>query len=150
MKIILLKDIENLGKRWDVKEVKRGYAKNFLLPKGLVQIATSKNMESLEERRELEKKKAEEELKLVQKQASLIDGTEVTIPVKVEEEGTVYGSVTSQMMAEELAKLGFKDIRNSQIVLESPIKELGEFPVIVTFEHNLEAEIKVIVVEEKE
>lgn len=149
MKVILLQDIETLGKKWDVRDVKVGYAKNFLISRGLVKIATAKNMKDLEEKRELEAQRAEEELKLAQNQASLVDGIEVTIPVKVGEQQEVYGSVTNQIIAEKLHEMGFKNIKKKQIALEKPIKELGEFPVAVNFEHNLEAEIKVIVVEKR-
>lgn len=150
MKAILLQDIENLGKKWDVKKVASGYARNYLIPRGLIRIATPKAMKDLEKQKEFEAKKAEEELKIVQGQASMVDGMEVTIPIKTGEEGKIFGSVTSQIIAEKLQELGFKDVKKSQIVLKKPIKELGEFPVVVKFEHNLEVEINVIVAEEKE
>ena len=148
MRVILLQDIEKLGKKYDVKEVADGYARNFLIPKGLAKIATKENLKWLETQKEIEVKKAEEELKKVQKTASTIDGQEIIIPVKVGEEGQLFESITSQKIAEKLKELGF-DIKKTQIDLIEPIKELGEFPVKIKFEHNLEAEIKIIVVEEK-
>jgi large subunit ribosomal protein L9 len=148
MKVILLKDIENLGKKYEVKEVKPGYAKNYLIPKGLAKPATKENLEWLKEQKEILEKKAEEELKKVQDLASSIDGLEVFIPVKVGEDGQLFESVTVQKIWERLSEMGFK-IKKSQINLEKPIKEIGEFSIKILFEHNLEAEIKVIVVEEK-
>ena len=148
MRVILLQDIEKLGKKYDVKEVADGYARNFLIPKGLAKIATKENLKWLETQKEIEVKKAEEELKKVQKTASTIDGQEIIIPVKVGEEGQLFESITSQKIAEKLKELGF-DIKKTQIDLIEPIKELGEYPVKIKFEHNLEAEIKIIVVEEK-
>lgn len=148
MKVILLQDVENLGKKWEVKNVPLGYAKNYLFPKNLAKIADEKSMEDLEKQKELEIKKAEEELKTVQEIASQLDGRELIIPMKVSEEGTIFGSVDVEKITEELNKLGF-EISKKQIILEKPIKEVGEFPVLINFEHGLEVEIKVIVTEEK-
>jgi large subunit ribosomal protein L9 len=148
MKVILLKDIENLGKKYEIKEVSDGYARNYLIPKKLAKVANEKNLKWLEKQKEKEEKKAEEELKKVQEAASAIDGQEVVIPVKVGEEGQLFESITVQKIYERLKELGF-EIKKSQILLESPIKELGEFPVKIKFPHNLEAEIKIIVTEEK-
>jgi large subunit ribosomal protein L9 len=148
MKVILLKDIENLGKKYEIKEVSDGYARNYLIPKKLAKVANEKNLEWLEKQKEKEEKKAEEELKKVQEAASAVDGQEVVIPVKVGEDGQLFESITVQKIYEKLKELGF-EIKKKQILLESPIKELGEFPVKIKFPHNLEAEIKIIVVEEK-
>jgi len=148
MRVILLQDVENLGKKYEIKEVKNGYARNFLIPKGLARPATKEALTWLETQKEMEAKKAEEELKKIQAFASSIDGQEVIIPVKIGEEGQLFESITSQKIFEKLKELGF-EIKKNQIDLEEPIKELGEYPVKIHFEHNLEAEIKVIIVEEK-
>lgn len=148
MRVILLQDIENLGKKYEVKEVKNGYARNFLIPKGLAKPATKKSLKWIEMQKEIETKKAEEALKKVQELASVIDGQEIVIPVKIGEEGQLFESVTSQKIIEKLKESGF-EIKKNQIGLPEPIKELGEFPVKIKFEHNLEAEIKVIIAEEK-
>jgi len=148
MRVILLQDIENLGKEYDVKEVADGYARNFLIPKGLVKIAAKENLKWLEKQREIGAKKAEEDLKKVQGIASAVDDQEIIIPVKVGEQDQLFESITAQKIYEKLKELGF-DIKKTQIDLIEPIKELGEFPVKIKFEHNLEAEIRVIVVEEK-
>jgi len=148
MKIILLQDIDNLGKKYEIKEVADGYARNFLIPKGLAKPATKENLKWLETQKEIEVKKAEEELKKVEAVATNIDGQEIIIPVKIGEEGQLFESITSQKIYEKLKELGF-EIKKSQIDLPEPIKELGEFPVKIKLEHNLEAEIRIIVVEEK-
>ena len=148
MRVILLQDVENLGKKYEIKEVNDGYARNFLIPKGLAKPATEEALKWLETQKEAEAKKAEEELKMVQERATAIDGLEVIIPVKIGEDGQLFESITSQKISEKLKELGF-DIKKSQIELAEPIKELGEFPVKIKFEHNLEAEIRVIVIEEK-
>jgi len=148
MRVILLQDVENLGKKYDIKEVKEGYARNFLFPKNLAKLATKETMKWLEIQKEIETKKAEEALKKIQDLASAIDGQEIIVPVKTGEDGQLFESVTSQKIVEKLKEAGF-NIKKNQIDLLKSIKELGEFPVKIKFEHNLEAEIKVIVVEEK-
>ncbi len=147
MKVILLKDIEGLGRKSEVKEVAKGYAKNFLIPKGLAKLASKKNLKKLENRQKIEAKKSEKELKQIQEQVSKIDGTEVVISVKLGKKGKIFGSVTALKIAEKLKELGF-EIKKSQIELKSPLKEIGEWPIRISFPHGLEAEIRVIVVEE--
>ena len=148
MKVILLQDIDNLGKKYDIKEVKDGFARNFLIPKNLVKLATKKSLKLLEKQKEVKTSKDEEELKKIQLVASEVDGLEVLIPVKVGEEGQLFESITEQKISDKLKELGF-EIKKAQISLDESIKEIGEFPVKIRFEHNLEAEIKVIVTEEK-
>ncbi|MFZ5559831.1 MAG: 50S ribosomal protein L9 [Patescibacteria group bacterium] len=148
MKVILLQDVENLGKKDDVKNVANGYARNFLFPKKLAKLATKEAIEELERQKELEAKKAEEELKKVEELVSQIDGLEFEIIEKVDENGKLYGSVNEVRVAKILKEKGF-DIKKKQIKIPQPIKELGEFPVTILFDHGLEAEIKLIVIEEK-
>ena len=149
MRVILSQDVDNLGKKYEIKEVKDGYARNFLIPKGLAKPATKEALKWLETQKEVEAQKAEEELKRIQGIASAIDGQEVIIPVKIGEEGQLFESITSQKIFEKLKELGF-EIKKTQFDLKEPIKELGEFPIKIKFEHNLEAEIKVIITKEAE
>ena len=148
MRVILLQDIENLGKKYEIKEVKDGYARNFLIPKGLAKLATEEALKWLEMQKEIGEKKAEEELKKVEEKASQIDGVEVVIPVKVGEKGELFEKITPQKISEKLKESGF-EIKKDQINLVRPIEELGESPIKVNFEHNLEPEIRVIITEEK-
>jgi len=148
MKVILLQDVENLGKKYEVKNVKAGHARNFLIPKNLAKPATREALKWLETQKEIEEKRSEEELKKVQELASTLDGQEITIPVKIGKEGQFFESITAQKIWEKLKEHNF-EIKKNQIIFEEPIKELGEFPVKIRFEHNLETEIKIIVVEEK-
>jgi len=148
MKVILLQDVENLGKKYEVKNVKAGHARNFLIPKNLAKPATREALKWLETQKEIEEKRSEEELKKVQELASTLDGQEITIPVKIGKEGQFFESITAQKIWEKLKEQNF-EIKKNQIIFEEPIKELGEFPVKIRFEHNLETEIKIIVIEEK-
>ena len=148
MRIILLKDIENLGKKYDVKEVKDGYARNFLFPNDLAKQATEESLKWLAMQEEINERKAEEGLKQVEQEAGKIDGVEVFIPIRIGEKGQLFEKITAQKISENLKKLGF-NIKKNQIELKKPIEEVGEFSIKIKFEHNLEAEIKVIITEEK-
>lgn len=149
MRVILLQDVEGTGKKFDVKDVADGHANNLLIPQGLAKPATKEALAWLETQKELAAKLAEEGLKKAQALASSLDDLEVTIAMKVGDEGQLFESVNAQKIQDRLKEMGFEVARN-QIKLEQPIKDLGEFPVKVTFEHNLEATISVIVVEEAE
>ena len=149
MKVILLQDVEKIGKKYEVKEVADGHARNFLIPKGLVKPVTEESLKWLEVQQEVLKEKAEQDLKKVQDLATSLDGQEIMMPVKVGEEKQLFEAISVQKIFEKLKEIGF-DVKKNQIILAEPIKELGEFPVKIRFSHNLEVEIKVIVTEEKE
>ncbi|MFH1714362.1 MAG: 50S ribosomal protein L9 [Candidatus Nealsonbacteria bacterium] len=150
MRIILLKDVDKIGKKFELKEVKDGFARNFLIPQGLAKQATSEAIIWLETQKEIASKKAEVDLEKIQVTASSVDGRELMFQVKVGDQDQLFESITSQKIVEKLKEEGF-ELKKSQIELKDPIKELGEHPVKIKFEHNLEAEIKVIVnKEEKE
>lgn len=148
MKVILLQDIDKLGKKYEIKEVKNGYARNFLIAKGLVKPATKEALKWLKIQKEIIEKKAEEKLKEIQQKVSQIDGMEIIIPVKIGKKGELFEKITRQKIAEKIKEMGF-EINKNQIELEKPIEKIGEFLIKVIFEHNLEAEIKIIVNEEK-
>ncbi len=147
MKVILFQDVENIGKKFEVKEVKDGYARNFLIPQNLVKLATKKNLKWLEVQKEILEKEAEEDLKKAQQLASKMDGIEVNIVMKVGPEGQLFESVNNVKIAEKIKEMGF-DVKKSQINLPKPIKELGEFPVKINLDHNLEVEIRLIITQE--
>jgi len=149
MKVILLKDVEKLGKKFEIKEVKNGYARNFLIPRGLAKLATKEVLVRLEIQKEIQEKKAEEDLQKTQELASTIDDLEVAISVKTGQEGQLFESINAQRISEKLKEMGF-EIKKTQIELPEPIKEIGEFPIKIKLEHNLEVEIRVIVNKEEE
>ena len=148
MRVILLQDIDNLGKKYEIKDVKDGYARNFLIPKGLVRPATEEALKWLKVQKEIAEKKANEGLKKIEEEVSKIDGVEVMISVKIGEKEQFFEKITTQKISEKLKELGF-EIKPVQIELENPLEELGEFPLKIKFEHNLEAEIRVIITEKK-
>ena len=144
MKVVLLQDIEKIGKKYDVKDVADGYARNFLLAKNLAKAATEEMLEWVKVQKEILEKKAEENLKESQGLASSLDGQEVVLDVKIGPEGQLFESITSQKIVEKLKEMGFT-VKKSQIDLSEPIRETGEFPVKVKLEHNLEAELQIII-----
>jgi len=148
MKVILIKDIEKLGKKYEVKEISSGYARNYLIPKKLVVQATDKLLKWAETERKGQEQKAEEKLKKISNSVSEIDGLEVEILVKVGEDGQLFEKINQQKISDALKKLGY-EIKKTQIELEEPLQEIGEFPVKLKFQDNLEGEIKIIIGEEK-
>ncbi len=149
MKVILLKDVEKLGQKGEIKKVADGYGRNYLIPNKMAVLATESELTKLEKEKEMEAAKAEEELKAYQEIASQVDGLEIEIPVKVGEEGKLFGAVTTNQIAEKIKEQGF-EIRKEMIKLEGPIKETGEYEATIEFPHNLETKLKLIVIEKAE
>lgn len=144
MKVILLQDIEKLGKKFEVKEVADGFAKNHLLPKKIVQIATKNALIWAQTQREITTKIAEKELQEFQAKATALDGREFAAEVKVGEKNQLFESITAAKIAGILKADGL-DIDKKQIILKEPIKELGDHEIKIALPHNLEAEIKLTV-----
>ena len=149
MKVILLQDIEGVGKKYDIKEVKDGYGRNFLIPKVLAKLATKEALTWVEIQKEIESKKAEDDLKKFQEMATALDGMEITISVKVGEKDQLFESVGVQHISEKLREIGY-NVDKKQIMLKDPIRDIGEHKIIISFPHKLETEITVIVVGEEE
>ena len=147
MKVILLKDVVGLGKKGEIKNATDGHARNFLIPQKLVIVATDKAIKKLEQEKAIEAQKAEQELQHVEEMVSQIDGLEIEIPVKMDETGKLYGSINDQKISQMFKDRGF-DIKKNQIKILQPIKEVGEYPITITFDHGLEAEIKLIIIDE--
>ncbi len=144
MKVVLLEDVEKVGKKYEIKEVADGFARNFLIPKNQAKLATKEMMEWAKIQKEMLENKAESELKKAQELASATDGLEVIMQVKVGDENQLFESITAQKIADKLKELGF-EIKKNQIDLAEPIKEVGEYPIRIKFDHNLESQIQVIV-----
>lgn len=147
MKIILKEDIPNLGKAGQIVVVKDGYARNFLIPKGLALLADEKNMKLLER----QKKKFEEEAKKKRQDAESIAQrlreTQLVIKSKAGEDQKLFGSVTSKDIAKALEKEGFS-IDKKQINIIEPIKRLGEYEVDIKLDANIVAKVKINIVAE--
>mgnify|MGYP001614736160 FL=1 len=141
MKVILLKDVPNIGSKEDIKEVADGYARNFLFKQGLAKAATATAIESV---KALEEKKAREmkrELVESQKIASRLDGVEIEILAKVSTANTLYSAVGAEQITRAVRKQLGVDLKAAQIDLRKGIKECGDHRVKIKFPHNLEAEL---------
>jgi len=147
MQIILKKDIEKLGKTGELIYVKRGFARNFLFPKRLALPATAVNLKLVEQQKtqaRLYREKAEKE---AQGLSDKISSTSCTISVQAGQDGKLYGSVTTQDIAQAY-KLEGIDIDKRKIELPQPIKEVGVFKIKIRLHPELAAEAKVWVVKE--
>jgi large subunit ribosomal protein L9 len=149
MKVILKDDIEKLGKCGQVVEVKDGHGRNYLFPRNLAVPATKGNLKSIgeikkqKETKDLKRKRQEERLKIQLEKISC------TAEVMVGEEDRVFGSVTSQIIAELLKEKEF-DIDRHKIMLETPIKALGVYTVPVKISGDVIASLKVWVVKKQQ
>ena len=150
MKIILRKDFENLGSAGDIKDVKDGYARNFLIPKGIAGIASPSNLKAFEEIRKQQARKINKEIDNAKKVSGKIDNFTLTVKVKTGEEDKVFGSVTSQIIHDRLIENGFDNIEKRRILLKEPIKTLGEHIVDIKLHNTVFAKLKVNVIKESE
>ena len=144
MKVILKADVKGSGKKGDIIEVSDGFAKNFLLKKGLAEIASSVAVNSLKLQKEAEERRRAEEIKAIRELAAKIDKTTVDVAIKCGENGKVFGSVTSKEIANKLADMGY-DIDKKKIVLKEPLKIAGDYPVEIRFMEGVSAKINVSV-----
>lgn len=149
MKIILLEDVKNCGRKGQVKHVSDGYARNYLLPNKLATLATYSALDSLEEEMRQRELEANQELVAIQKLAEGIENLNVYIRASVDENGTLYGGVAKKEIQQAMQDMNFS-IDESAIMIDKPIKHTGEYPVTLQFEQGLEAQIKVIVEAEDE
>jgi large subunit ribosomal protein L9 len=148
MKVILNQDMDSLGLAGEIVEVARGYARNYLIPKKVALEATEDNIRRTEaQRKNIEVKRIklrEDALKVKERLASVV----ITIAQKAGEEDKLYGSVTSMDIAEALEKQGIT-VDRRKILLDKPIKSLGEFSVPVKLHPQVSAPVKVIVISEQ-
>lgn len=150
MKVILRKDLEKLGRLGDVVNVKDGYARNYLIPRGYAYYATPGAIRAIEVEKKRAMKKLEQDRIRAEQFAQELSQIQLTIPMKVGEEGKLYGSVTPLIISEFLKKENNIDIDKRQILLEEPIKSLGVFDVKIKLFQDIFATIKVWVINEEE
>lgn len=144
MKVILRENLENLGHIGDIVKVAPGYARNFLLPKGLALEATTKNAKALEHAKkhlEYKKNKVLEQARLL---VAKIEAITLTISHQAGEEGKLFGAVTNMELADTLKAQGI-EIDRKKIVLADPIKHVGDFTAIVKIHPEVNATLKVSV-----
>jgi large subunit ribosomal protein L9 len=148
MKVLLKKDFELIGTAGEIKEVKDGYARNYLIPQGIATLASSSNVKSFEEVRRQQGRKILRETNDAKIIASRLETDLVTIKVKTAEEGKIYGSVTPLMIHEILLQKGYS-IDRKKINIPEHIKSLGEFIVDVKLYNDVVAKLRVNVEDEE-
>jgi len=149
MKVLLKKDFDLLGTAGEVKEVKDGYARNYLIPKGIATLASPSNLKSFEEVRRQQGRKILRETNDAKIIASRIETDSVVIKVKTAEEGKIYGSVSPAMVHDALSVKGY-NIDRRKIVMPEHIKSLGEYTVDIKLYTDVIAKLKVSVISEEE
>jgi len=149
MKVILKQDVENLGRKGDVLNVSPGYGRNFLIPRKLALAVTASNLKMIEVERKTLKRKAEAERQSFQSVIQKLNATTLSFARKAGEKDHIFGSVSAGDIKDALDKLGF-EVDKKRILLEEPIRRLGNYAVPVKVYHDDKAEVKVAVVREED
>jgi len=149
MKVILKENVESLGKAGDTLKVSDGYARNFLIPRGFAIEASSKSMKTLEQEKKHILQRVDRERKKAELLVEKINGVTCAISRRVGEQDKLFGSVTTKDIEKSLLEQGI-EIDRKTILLEEPIKSLGEFPVKIRLQPGITAEIKIMVVAESQ
>jgi len=150
MKVVLLEDVPGKGRAGEIREVSKGYAKNFLLPRGLALIATPTVKKRVELR--LEKEKLEESVdreKLVEL-AQQIEGKEIRFKARIGAGERLFGSITAADVAEELSRTIGSVIDKKKIDMEKPFRQTGSYEIAVKLASDIRPKITVVIEEEKE
>lgn len=148
MDIILKQDVDNLGYKGDLVNVKDGYARNFLIPKGKAVYASPGQLKMLEENKRQQAHKEEKVRKEAEAMVEKLKSMKVKVGAKVGESGKIFGSVNTIQLAEEIKKLGFDIDRKNISIQEEPIKSVGTYTAEVTLHRDIKETISFEVVED--
>jgi large subunit ribosomal protein L9 len=148
MEIILREDIEKLGRRGEIVKVADGYARNFLLPRKLAVVATDANKKIIGQERQAWLKREAKLESEAQELAKLLSSITLEIAQRAGGDGTLFGSVTTQAISDALQKQGYT-VERKKILLEDPIKRVGEYKVPIRLHRNVTVEIGLRVVPEE-
>jgi len=147
MKVIFNVDVKGQGKKGELKEVSDGYARNFLLPKGLAAEATADNINTLKLKEKARQAQIAKEKAEAEANAKKLGGVQVTIRAKAGKNGKLFGAVTSQEIADALKAQFDIDIEKNKIVQSEPIKNFGSFTVKAKLGYEISAAVNVLVIE---
>jgi large subunit ribosomal protein L9 len=146
MKVILNKDLSTLGEEWDVKDVARGYARNYLFPRGIALPYTPRTVKLFEARKEeIEARKAQKRQDALGLKERL-ENLELSLTMPAGANGKLYGAVTSQTVADELAKQGFQIERKRIDLAGTGIKNVGKYKAVIKLYENSQAEIQLTII----
>lgn len=148
MEVILKEDIVNLGKIGDVVRVRDGFARNYLLPRGLVLEANKKNLRLFEHQKKIVADQKQKITKSAQAVAEQLTGVELTLSMRAGEEGRLFGSVTNMQLEKALKERGLK-VDRRKIQLEQPIKTLGDYEIPIRLSGDVTVMLKLSVVAEE-
>jgi large subunit ribosomal protein L9 len=148
MEVILKEDIVNLGKIGEVVRVRDGYARNYLLPRGLVLMANKKNLKTFDHQKKLVADQKQKTMRQAQSAADQLTGISLVIPMKVGEEGRLFGSVTNIQIEKALKAKGL-NVDRRKIHLDEPIKTAGDYEVPVRLAADLTVPLKLSVVSDR-
>jgi len=147
MKVILTKDLDNLGRAGALVEVKPGYGRNYLLPRNLAVLATAKNIRQLDHQKAGILSRAAKDKQNMSAMAQKLSAVEVRLSRKVGEQNKLFGSVTSKDIHEQLVNQGYQ-VERKQIHLPEPLKEIGTHEVEVKLHSDVAAKVKVTIASE--
>lgn len=147
MKIVLLKDVKGTGKAGEIKDVADGYARNFLIKNNLAKIADKTQININQSQKQSQAYHKEQERQQALQQKAQLDGTTIKLAIKVGENGKIFGSITSKEIATAFEKIG-KNIDKRKIVLDQPIKEIGNFKIEIKLYPEIVSTINLQVVAE--
>jgi len=145
MQVLLLKDVDQVGRAGEVKRVADGYARNFLIPRGLATMASPGAIKKAEVEREAASRRQAKELSEAQALAQALDGLTVSFHARAGEQDRLYGSITKADIAEELEKQVRQEVDRRKIELDEPIKELGTHEITIHLGPDAEARVNVVV-----
>jgi large subunit ribosomal protein L9 len=146
--VILLKDVETLGEKGAVVDVSKGYLRNFLVPRGLAQPATKGALEAARRASEAEQRAAEQATTRAQDDAELLSKTVITISQQAGDDGRLFGSVTTQDIADAIQEARGMTVDRRKVHLEEPIRHVGTYMVVVEVADGVTATVKTMVTEQ--
>jgi large subunit ribosomal protein L9 len=149
MEVLLLKDVEQLGEAGEIKRVANGYARNFLIPRGLAVIATPGAVKQVEVQLESEARRQAKELDEAQALAQALDGRTVTFQARAGESDRLYGSITNANIADALSEQVEQEVDRRKIEMDEPLKELGTHAVTIRLAPGAEAKVTVVIEREE-
>lgn len=144
MRVIFLKDVQGVGRKYDIKNMADGYVKNMLLPKGLVEIATDKAVARIELLKKADESRKKVRENLLMKNVGELGGVVITLKEKTNEKGHLFAGVHNAELSKAIKEQAKIDIEPEYIILEKPIRETGEFTIPVKI-HDRKGEFKLIV-----
>lgn len=148
MKVILLKDIKDLGKTVEIKELADGYARNYLIPRGLAVEATPDKLKEIEEKNLKTQKNKQKEMASAEALKDKLNGKSVQISLKTGGGDKLFGAVTTKEIAELIEKQLKIKVDRKKIELDEPIKHLGDYNIKIKLYQSVQAEIKLTVAAE--